>query len=201
MRRIVSRIGTRATASVRRCSPAAVSTCATNPVTGKKELSFVSESQEIHGPGVRRPGRRRRWGSIPTPAVQRYVSGIGRGLAGIGAARPALDLHGHGRSAGQRLRAARRLHLHHPRHPGAHELRGRAGRVLGHEIGHVTARHSVQQMTRQQLAQIGLVAGAHRLGEGRPEPRARSARGSGCSSSSTAGTTRPRPTGWGSATR
>src|SRR5690606_603032 len=32
--------------------------------------------------------------------------------------------------------------------------------VLGHEIGHVTARHSVQQMTRQQLAQIGLVAGA-----------------------------------------
>jgi predicted Zn-dependent protease len=32
--------------------------------------------------------------------------------------------------------------------------------VVGHEIGHVTARHSVQQMTRQQIAQIGLVAGA-----------------------------------------
>ena len=32
--------------------------------------------------------------------------------------------------------------------------------VVGHEIGHVTARHSVQQMTRQQLAQIGMVAGA-----------------------------------------
>ncbi len=28
--------------------------------------------------------------------------------------------------------------------------------VLGHEIGHVTARHSVEQMSRQQLAGIGL---------------------------------------------
>ena len=32
--------------------------------------------------------------------------------------------------------------------------------VLGHEIGHVTARHSVQQMTRQQIAQIGLGVGS-----------------------------------------
>jgi predicted Zn-dependent protease len=32
--------------------------------------------------------------------------------------------------------------------------------VLGHEIGHVTARHSVQQMTREQLAQIGLGVGS-----------------------------------------
>jgi predicted Zn-dependent protease len=28
--------------------------------------------------------------------------------------------------------------------------------VLGHEIGHVTARHSVQQLSKQQLAQIGV---------------------------------------------
>jgi predicted Zn-dependent protease len=32
--------------------------------------------------------------------------------------------------------------------------------VVGHEIGHVTARHSVQQMTRTQLAQLGLMAGS-----------------------------------------
>ncbi|HQL24035.1 MAG TPA: M48 family metalloprotease, partial [candidate division Zixibacteria bacterium] len=31
--------------------------------------------------------------------------------------------------------------------------------VMGHEIGHITARHSVTQMTKQQLAQLGL-AGA-----------------------------------------
>ena len=28
--------------------------------------------------------------------------------------------------------------------------------VLGHEIGHVTARHSARQMTQQQLAGLGL---------------------------------------------
>jgi predicted Zn-dependent protease len=32
--------------------------------------------------------------------------------------------------------------------------------VVGHEIGHVTNRHSVQQMSKAELAQIGLVAGS-----------------------------------------
>src|SRR5438045_7013385 len=32
--------------------------------------------------------------------------------------------------------------------------------VVGHEIGHVTARHAVSQMTKQQLAQLGLAVGA-----------------------------------------
>src|SRR5207248_3162042 len=31
--------------------------------------------------------------------------------------------------------------------------------VVGHEIGHVTARHSVSQMSKQQLAQLGLAVG------------------------------------------
>ena len=31
--------------------------------------------------------------------------------------------------------------------------------VLGHEIGHVTAKHSVSQMSKAQLAQIGLTVG------------------------------------------
>jgi predicted Zn-dependent protease len=31
--------------------------------------------------------------------------------------------------------------------------------VLGHEIGHVTARHSAQQITNQQIAQVGLLVG------------------------------------------
>src|SRR5690606_29675308 len=32
--------------------------------------------------------------------------------------------------------------------------------VLGHEIGHVTAKHSVTQISNSTLAQVGLVAGA-----------------------------------------
>jgi predicted Zn-dependent protease len=40
--------------------------------------------------------------------------------------------------------------------------------VLGHEIGHVTARHSVSSISQQQLAQIGLVAGGVLIPEIRP---------------------------------
>jgi len=32
--------------------------------------------------------------------------------------------------------------------------------VLGHELGHVSARHSVHRMSQQMLAQIGLIAGS-----------------------------------------
>lgn len=32
--------------------------------------------------------------------------------------------------------------------------------VLGHEIGHVTARHSAAQIRKQQVAQVGMIAGA-----------------------------------------
>ena len=32
--------------------------------------------------------------------------------------------------------------------------------VLGHEIGHITARHSAAQMSQQQLLGIGAIAGA-----------------------------------------
>ena len=31
--------------------------------------------------------------------------------------------------------------------------------MLGHEIGHITARHSVSQMSKAQLAQLGLGVG------------------------------------------
>src|SRR3989454_540295 len=34
------------------------------------------------------------------------------------------------------------------------------GGVVGHEIGHVTARHSVSQLSKQQLAQLGLAVGS-----------------------------------------
>jgi predicted Zn-dependent protease len=37
---------------------------------------------------------------------------------------------------------------------------GELASVLGHEIGHITARHSVQQMSQQQLATLGLGLGS-----------------------------------------
>ena len=88
MRHILSRIGTRAI-----FGPAllawAVSTCATNPVTGKKELSFVSESQEI-SMGREYAGQvTQEMGVYADSGVQRYVCGIGKELA-AGTERPKL---------------------------------------------------------------------------------------------------------------
>jgi predicted Zn-dependent protease len=40
--------------------------------------------------------------------------------------------------------------------------------VLGHEIGHVTARHSVNQISKQQLAQLGVGLGSIFFPEARP---------------------------------
>src|SRR5439155_19618717 len=40
--------------------------------------------------------------------------------------------------------------------------------VLGHECGHVTARHSAQQITRSRIAGVGLLASAVFVGALRP---------------------------------
>ncbi len=139
----------------------ALSTCATNPVTGKKELSFVSEGQEI-SMGREYAGQvTREMGAYPDSAVQRYVSGLGKELA-AGTERPRLpwtftvmddpQVNAFALPGGY-IFITRGIMTHM-------NSEAELATVVGHEIGHVTARHSVQQMTRQQLAQIGLVAGA-----------------------------------------
>ena len=157
MRSILSSVGTRAI-----FGPAllawAVSTCATNPVTGKKELSFVSESQEI-SMGREYAGQvSQEMGVYPDSAVQRYVSGIGKELA-VRTERPKLpwtftvmddpQVNAFALPGGF-IFITRGIMTHM-------NSEAELATVVGHEIGHVTARHSVQQMTRQQLAQIGLV--------------------------------------------
>ena len=138
-----------------------VATCATNPVTGKRELSLVSESQEI-SMGRSYAGQvAQETGVYPDSSVQAYVSGIGLEMA----------------RASQRPRLPWTFTVMDDPQVNAFALPGgfifvtrgilthmsseaELATVVGHEIGHVTARHSVQQMTRQQLAQIGLMAGA-----------------------------------------
>ena len=42
--------------------------------------------------------------------------------------------------------------------------------VLGHEIGHVNARHSMSQMSKQQVATLGLAVGSVIRGHGLSSP-------------------------------
>src|SRR5688572_31309183 len=59
----------------------AAAACATNPVTGKKEISLVSEAQEIAMGQQADAEVRREMGLYDDPELQRYVADIGQRLA------------------------------------------------------------------------------------------------------------------------
>ena len=144
------------------CTVAALAAaCATNPATGKSEISLVSESQEIAMGNETVVSVHATIGTYPDSNLQRYVRGIGTRLAGV-AERPALPWHfevvddptvNAFAAPGGKIFVTRGIL---PFLGSEAELSG----VLGHEIGHVTARHTARQITRQQLAGIGLIAGS-----------------------------------------
>ncbi|HEX8832179.1 MAG TPA: M48 family metalloprotease, partial [Longimicrobium sp.] len=135
--------------------------CATNPVTGRRQLSLVPEGQEIQMGQQAAVQVSREIGLVPDSALQRYVQGLGATL-GAASERPALPWTF--RVVDDPTPNAFAL-------PGGYIFLTRGMMalmnseaelvtVLGHEIGHVTARHSVQQISRAQLAQVGLGLGA-----------------------------------------
>ncbi|MFB3852230.1 MAG: M48 family metalloprotease [Vicinamibacterales bacterium] len=134
--------------------------CATNPVTGKRELSLISETQEIALGRQADKEAVAAYGLYQDEALQRYVQTLGTSIAAR-TERPNLSwtfrvVDDHAVNAfaipGGFIYVTRGILTHLNSEA---ELAG----ILGHEIGHVTARHSVNQMSKQQLAQIGLVAG------------------------------------------
>ncbi|NOT10165.1 MAG: M48 family metalloprotease [Gemmatimonadales bacterium] len=149
--------------SLNRLWPAAalLAACAVNPATGKKELSLVGEGQEIALGEETAASTRATIGLYPNTELQRYVGTLGQKLAAI-SERPSLpwsfevidDPEVNAFAApGGKIFVTRGIL---PFLDSEAELAG----VLGHEIGHVTARHSARQITRQQLATVGLVAGS-----------------------------------------
>ena len=134
--------------------------CATNPVTGRTELALISEGQEIamgQEAAVQVEGS---VGVVDDAALNEYVQRIGARMA----------------QASERPELPWRFRVLDDPTPNAFALPGgfiyvtrgllslmnseaELASVLGHEIAHVTARHSVQQISRAQLGQIGLVLG------------------------------------------
>lgn len=134
--------------------------CAVNPVTGERELALISESQEIQMGQQAKQQVEATLSLVDDPTLQAYVERVGQRLAAV-SERPELPW-----SFGV---------IDDPT-PNAFALPGgpiyitrgllslmdneaELAAVLGHEIGHITARHAVSQLSRAQLAQIGLVAG------------------------------------------
>jgi predicted Zn-dependent protease len=135
--------------------------CAVNPVTGARQLMLVSESQEI---AMGRDYDKEVVASIglyPDTALQRWIQQFGARLA-ASSERPNLPWTFHVVDdpvvnafalPGGFIFVTRGILAHLNSEA---ELAG----VVGHEIGHVTARHSASQITKQQLAQVGLAVGA-----------------------------------------
>lgn len=134
--------------------------CAVNPATGKRELALVGEGQEIQM-GREADGEiTSSMGLVADTSLQAYVSRVGLQLAAR-SERP--DLPWSFKVVDDPVVNAFALpggFLYVTRGILAHfESEAELAGVLGHEIGHVTARHAVSQMSRQQLEQIGLGVG------------------------------------------
>jgi len=138
-----------------------VAACATNPVTGKPEISLVSEQQEIQMGQQGAQQVAQQVGLVKDQALQNYLQTIGSGIA-TKSERPNLPWT---------FRAVDDPSPNAFALPGGYVFVTRGlldlmnneaelASVLGHEIGHVTARHSVHQMSEQQLAQLALGVGA-----------------------------------------
>ena len=131
--------------------------CATNPVTGKKQVSLLSEAEELAIGAQQDLEIRREMGVYDDAALQRYVSDIGQQLARVShrpnlpwsftiVDSPAINAFA---LPGGYVYLTRGILAYLDDEA---ELAG----VLGHEIGHVTARHAAQAYTRQAQAGLGL---------------------------------------------
>jgi predicted Zn-dependent protease len=139
----------------------ALAGCATNPATGRRQISLVSESQEIEIGRESDPAITAQMGGLyPDSGVQRYVRDLGLRLA-ASSERPGLpwsikllddDLVNAFALPGGFVYITRGI-------LGYMNSEAELAAVLGHEIGHVTARHSATQITRMQLGQLGLGIG------------------------------------------
>jgi len=143
--------------------------CAVNPATGGRMFSLVSEGQEIEMGQQYMAEVDAGMGLYGDSALQAYVDSVGQALAAV-SERP--DLPWSFKIVDDPVINAFAL-------PGGpvYVARGimayfnseaEMASVLGHEIGHITARHSVEQISRAQLMQVGLVAGVVLVPQLRP---------------------------------
>lgn len=143
--------------------------CATNPATGKREFNIMSESQEIALGKQSDPQIREEMGVVNDPALQQYVDRVAMPLA-RNTERPDLpwtftivdspSVNAFALPGGFiYLTRGILAHLN-----SEAELAG----VLGHEIAHVTARHSAAQYSKATAGSLGLLLGQIFVPELRP---------------------------------
>ncbi|WP_291323659.1 M48 family metalloprotease [Desulfonatronospira sp.] len=159
-----------------------VAGCATHPVTGRSQFMLMSESQEIEVDKTNSPHQiSADYGVVQDRNLNSYVAGVGQDIASK-SHRPQMPYSFNTLNApyinayafpGGTIGITRGILL---------ELQDEAelASLIGHEVGHVTARHTAQRMTRGMLASLvfagaaaaagpqweGVVAGLGNIGAG-----------------------------------
>ncbi len=137
------------------------SSCAVNPVTGRQELMLLSEQDEMHLGRETDRDIIRQYGLYEDPKLTAYVQEMAKRI-GLVSHRPHLTYE---------CKILDAAVINAFAVPGGYvyftrgilavlnseaELAG----VMGHEVGHIAARHSARQYSRAQLAQLGLGVGS-----------------------------------------
>ena len=134
--------------------------CAVNPVTGKRELMLLSESDEILLGKQSDQDIVKQYGVYDNEELNRYISEIGMKMARL-SHRPNLPYE---------FKIMDSPVINAFAVPGGYvyftrgilaylNSEAEVAGVMGHEIGHITARHSAKQYSSAQLAQLGLGVG------------------------------------------
>jgi predicted Zn-dependent protease len=135
--------------------------CAVNPVTGKRELSLISERDEIALGKQTDTEIRVQYGVYDDSALLGYVQKVGQSMTPH-THRPHLTYH---------FTILDSPVVNAFAVPGGYiyvtrgilalmSSEAELAVVLGHELGHVNARHSVAKMSQLMLAQFGLAVGS-----------------------------------------
>lgn len=134
--------------------------CAVNPVTGKKQLMLVSESQELEMGRQYDPQVIATFGAYENASLLASIQAKGTEMGKI-SHRPNIEYH---------IRVLDSPVVNAFAVPGGYiyltrgilaqlnneaELLG----VLGHEMGHIAARHTASQQSKQQVGQLLLIGG------------------------------------------
>lgn len=135
--------------------------CAQNPVTGGQDFVLMSEQKEIQQGAQAHKEVLQEYGQVNDPELQSYVTRVGKGLAAK-SHRPGLDWHFTVVDSPQvNAFALPGGYVYVTRGIMAYlnseaELAG----VVGHEIGHVTARHGVRQQSAATAVGFGAILGS-----------------------------------------
>jgi len=134
--------------------------CSTNPVTGKKELSFVGEDWELEiGAKQYSPSRQSQGGDyLADPHVQAYVNKVGQRVASVSDRKLPYEFKVINSSVpnawalpGGKIAINRGLLIEM-------ETEAELAAVLGHEVVHAAAKHGAKGFTRGTLLQGGIMA-------------------------------------------